>query len=46
MMCQGYGADNCDEQHDTKDGSCDCFTGLTMSDFNEEAIARVGKSSN
>jgi hypothetical protein len=36
LYCQGYGVFNCDEEHDTKDGVCDCFTGLTLQDFESD----------
>ena len=40
LMAQGYGADNCDEDHDT--GGCNCFTMLTDSDV-WELDERTGK---
>ena len=42
LMAQGYGADNCDEEHDTSDGSCDCYTELNDSDV-WELDERPGK---
>jgi hypothetical protein len=33
LMCQGYGTLNCDEEHSETDGECDCFTGMTLEDF-------------
>ncbi len=42
LMAQGYGVDNCEEQHDTPTGECNCFTMLTHSDV-WELDERSGK---
>jgi hypothetical protein len=42
LMAQGYGADNCDEVHDTPAGDCNCFTQLTDGDL-WEIDDRTGK---
>jgi hypothetical protein len=33
LMAQGYGVDNCEENHESAEGECDCFTQLTDSDL-------------
>lgn len=41
LYCQGYGVLNCEDNHDTSDGVCDCFTGLTLEDFEGENADEV-----
>lgn len=36
LMCQGYGTLNCRDKHEQSNGPCDCFTGLSVEDFDGE----------